>query len=201
LKENALASSADKPSLSWLRKVVEVVIVPVASTIFELLLFGFAAFFPAYFLEIEQPLIIYFQIVIVSISVAFFQGCRSLGYLSHIKRLEDISLKSSQLWGVIAVIPVNLMALIYFGLYSQNPVIDSAQAEYAWIFAAFLIILNSVVGAWGSQKQYLAVKQNRPKGAMGLFYPSVALMLLGWTVVFLIMIFVLRLNISLRFPR
>lgn len=191
IKQNDLKPPINKeiPQPSWLEKVVEGIFVPVTSTFFELLLLGFATFFPAYIFKIEHPFIIYAQMVTLSVTVAFFQGCRSPGYFSYIK---DSIEKYHSLFGAISVIPLNLVTLLYFSLYNQNPALEIAEIKQVQMFAVFLVVLNFGVGIWGSQKQYQAIKQNGSEGPMGLFYLSVGLTLISWFIIYFILNFILN---------
>ncbi len=194
IKQNILEPSANKDihHPSRLEKVVEGIFVPITSTLFELLLLGFATFFPAYVFKIEHPFIIYAQITTLSLTVAFFQGCRSPAYFSYIKNLNDGIGKYHRLFGAISVIPLNLITLLYFSLYNQNPSMEIAEIKQAQIFAISLIALNFGVGIWGGQKQYRAIKQTRPEGPMGLFYLSVGLTLICWFIILFILNIILN---------
>ena len=183
---------ADKTSPASLLKLFDIILARISSTLFELLLLGFATFFPAYLFKVEQPLIIFCQIVTLSITVAFFQGCRSLEYLAYIKRFSDKPPQYFWLLGAMSTIPLNLLVWLYFSLYIQNPWLTPANITYVQLYTISLIGLNFATGVLEAHMQYKAIKQNRPKGAMGLFYPSVGLMLLGWLIVFMIMKVILK---------
>ncbi len=177
---NALLSSIDNDKPSWLRQLVEAIVIPISSTLFEILLLGFATFFPAHLFKIEYPVLVYCQITTFSITVAFFQGCRSLGYMSYIKRLANNKQKYYRLFGAIAVIPLNLLAWLYFNSYSQNPLMAPTQVKQIQLFTIFLIGLNFAVGIWGSQRQYKAIEQELTKRPMRFLYPSIGLTFMGW---------------------
>ncbi len=191
---------------SRFEKIMDLFVAPFITTIFEFLLLGFATFFPAYYFKIKYPLVIYFQLIVVSSTVAFFQGCRSLGHLSYMdnKTIAHIKkhLTKKHLWlpGIISAVPINLIILIYFHVFSKNPVVNLGNMDYLRIYILVLVIINSVSGISGIQQQYQAIKQKDYKGPMGYFYPAAIFMLLGWIMIFLVMVFVMRLDISGKFP-
>ncbi len=191
---NALVSPIDKNKLnpSWIRIFIEIAIVPMATTTFELLLVGFATFFPTHLFEIEHPIIIGCQIITVSTTVAFFQGCRSWGYLSYLGKSIDTFKKYYWLSGALVVIPLNLLVMLYFTLYSQNPAIDPANANHIQLLAVLLTGLNFAVGIWGSKKQYLTIKQNLSKGPMQFFFLAVGFSLAFWFMIFGVTSFISR---------
>jgi hypothetical protein len=195
-----LSPESNKVAPIWSVRIIEIIITSITSTLFEILLVGFAAFFPSYFFKIQHPLILFFQGVTASITVAYLQGCRSLAHFSYLKKDSHKFPERRWLVGVLSAIPLNLLILLYFVLYAQNPLMESVYVGYLHLLVAILIGLNFAVGVWAVQRHYKAIQQKKPSGAMGLVYLVTIFMLSGWSIIFVVLIFVFRLNISLRFP-
>jgi hypothetical protein len=198
IRNNSLKSNNDNQNRFWLLSLLGTFLRAFGSTLFELLLLGFTTFFPSYLFKITPLPILFVQIATLSLSVSFLQGCSSSGYLSRFKT------KSSNIppWlsGMLAAVPLNMFVLAYFVLYNRNPQLDQVHIKHVFLFTAFVILFNFIFGILGSQKYHKALQQNRFKWAENLFYFSAIATFVSWIMIFLIMIFVLKLNISARFP-